>query len=166
VEEIESPEEKQVLDRVRERVESENLIPLFAKEIVKEAESRHENDAKAFIARIIEIPRAIVVQKGDVVSGFNDFNLDTSALNFQPVSEEIYRRVLQSNEVDHIIGSGGIARDRLDNILVNELLDQPEIDYDEQTELLFKLAGQVVSHFASYLDEKESKNVVLYHKQA
>jgi hypothetical protein len=31
---------------------------------------------------------------------------------------------------------------------------------------LFKLAGQVVSHFASYLDEKESKNVVLYHKQA
>ena len=60
----------------------------------------------------------------------------------------------------------GLEFDRVIIAGVNELLDQPEIDYDEQTELLFKLAGQVVSHFASYLDEKESKNVVLYHKQA
>lgn len=156
---------KRVVEKVRERVQSDPQMNLFAEEIVKEAEARYADDAKDFIARIIEIPKIMIVQKDEVVSGFSDFDLDTSALNFQPVSEEIYRRALQSNEVDHITGKGGIAQDRLDNLLVSELLNQPEIDYDEQADLLFRLTGQAVGHFASYLDEKDMQNVVLYHKQ-
>ena len=157
---------KRVVEKVRERIQSDPQQNLFAEEIVKEAEARYESLAEEFIARIIEIPRIMIVQKGEVVSGFNDFNFDASAMNFQPVSEEIYRRALQSNEVDHITGTGGIAQDRLDNILVNELLNQPEIDYDEQDGLLFKLTGQAVSHFETYLDEKDIQNVVVYHKRA
>ncbi len=157
---------KRVVAKVRERVQSDPQQNLFAAEIVKEAEARYLDDARDFIARIIEIPRIMIVQKGEVVSGFNDFELDTSALNFQPVSEEIYRRSLQSNEVDHITGSGGIEQDRLDNVLVNELLNQPEVDYDDQADLLFKLTGQVISHLGSYLDEKEMQNVIVYHKRA
>jgi type III restriction enzyme len=155
-----------MVERVRTRLLSSPQLNLFSAEIVKEAEARYEEIAKEFIARIIEIPRIMVVQKGEVISGFKDFNLDTSALKYQPVSEEIYRRALQSNEVDHITGSGGITQDRLDNVLVSELLNQPEIDYDEQTDLLFQLTGQAVSHFGSYLDEKEVQNVVVYHKRA
>lgn len=157
---------KQVVAKVRERVQSNPQQNLFAAEIIKEAEARYEADARSFIARIIEIPKIMIVQKGEVVSGFRDFDLNTSALNFQPVSEEIYRKSLQNNEVDHITGSGGIARDRLDNILVNELLNQPEIDYDEQADLLFKLTGQACAKFESYLDEKDVQNVVVYHKRA
>ncbi len=48
------------------------------------------------------------------------------------------------------------------NVLVSELLNQPEIDYDEQADLLFKLTGQAVDHFESYLAEKEIQNVVVY----
>jgi len=157
---------KRVVAKVRERVQSDPQMNLFAEEIVKEAEARYETHAREFMDRIIEIPKIMIVQKGEVVSGFRDFDLDTTPLNFQPVSEEIYRKALQSNEVDHITGKGGIAQDRLEDILVSELINQPEIDYDEQTDFLFKLAGQACSKFETYLDEKEMQNVIVYHKQA
>ena len=42
----------------------------------------------------------------------------------------------------------------------------PEIDYDIQSDLLFKLSGQAVSHFKTYLDtEGEVINVVQYNKR-
>lgn len=156
---------KRVIEKVRERIQSDPQQNLFAAEIIQEAEARYDDDAKEFVARIIEIPKIMIVQKDEVRSGFREFELDVSAMNFQPVSEEIYRRALQSNEIDHITGTGGIAQDRLDNLLVNELLNKPEIDYDEQADLLFKLTGQACDHFASYLDENEMQNVVLYHKR-
>jgi len=157
---------KRVVEKVRERVQSDPQQNLFADEIVKEAMARYETHTKAFIARIIEIPKIMIVQKGDVISGFHDFDLDTTPLNFQPVSEEIYRKTLQSKEVDHMTGKGGIERDRLDNVLVSEMINRPEIDYDDQADLLFKLATQVILHFERYLEEKEIQNVVVYHKRA
>ena len=39
-----------------------------------------------------------------MLSGFRDFDLDTSALYLQPVSEEILRKNLANNEEDTIIG--------------------------------------------------------------
>ncbi|NCD32880.1 MAG: hypothetical protein EOL87_05605 [Spartobacteria bacterium] len=138
---------------------------LFASDRVKEAEARYDAVIKEFIHHTIEIPKIMVQQKGEVKSGFNDFELDCSHINFQPVSEEILRIALQSNESDSVTGSGRIVPDRLDNLLVNELLSKPEVDYDEQTELLFKLARQALERLNSYLKDSEVMNVVQYHKR-
>jgi type III restriction enzyme len=138
---------------------------LFAEDRVKEAEARYEVIIQEFIRQTIEIPKIMVQQKGDVKSGFRDFDLNTTPINFQPVSEEIIRRALQSHEVDSVTGSGRIVPDRMDNLIVNEMLNKPEVDYDEQSELLFKLARQALVKLKSYLKDKEVENVVQYHKR-
>jgi len=43
-------------------------------------------------------------------------------------------------------------------------MDMPEVDYDSQNELLFKLSGQMVARVRSYLsDEDDVENVLLVH---
>ncbi|NCC50462.1 MAG: type III restriction endonuclease subunit R [Spartobacteria bacterium] len=138
---------------------------LFAEDRVKEAETRYEAIIKEFIRQTVEIPKIMVQQKGEVKSGFHDFDLNTDPIQFQPVSEEIIRRALQSNEVDSVTGSGRIVPDRMDNLIVNEMLNKPEVDYDEQSELLFKLARQALTKLKSYLKGPEVENVVQYHKR-
>jgi type III restriction enzyme len=138
---------------------------LFAEDRVKEAEVRYEAVIKGFIQHTISIPKIMVQQKGDVKSGFRDFDLNTAPIHFQPVSEEIIRKTLQSNEVDSVTGSGRIVPDRMDNLIVNEMLNKPEVDYDEQAELLFKLARQALVKLKSYLQDQEVENVVQYHKR-
>ena len=44
-------------------------------------------------------------------------------------------------------------------------MNYTEIDYDVQADLLFKLAGQAVKKFRSYLNEDNLMNVVQYHKK-
>lgn len=163
VQDLKKPEVKQEAMR---KVRVAYAGDLFAEERVKEAEARYDAVVQGFIQHTIEIPRIIVQQKGEVISGFRDFDLDVTPINFQPVSEEILRVALQSNERDSVTGSGRIAPDRLDNLLVSELLSKPEVDYDEQADLLFKLAGQVLGKLNSYLKEQEVENVVQYHKRS
>jgi type III restriction enzyme len=138
---------------------------LFAEERVKEANRRYETVIGEFIKQIIEIPKIMVRQKGQAESGFRDFDLDADSIDFQPVSEEIIRRALQSNELDSVTGSGRIVPDRMEKLIVNELLCKPEVDYDEQAELLFKLAGQTVLRLKAYLNDQEVENVLQYHKR-
>ncbi len=138
---------------------------LFAEERVKEAAERYDTVIAGFIQQTVEIPKIMVQQKGEVKSGFHDFDLDVSRLSWQPVSEEILRIALQSNIVDSVTGSGRIVPDRLDNLIVNELLNRPEVDYDEQSELLFKLARQALAKLNSYLKPQAVENVVQYHKR-
>ena len=138
---------------------------LFAEERVKEAAERYEAVTRSFIQLIVEIPKIMVQQKCQSKSGFHDFDLDVTRMSWQPVSEEILRIALQSNAVDSVTGSGRIVPDRLDNLIVNELLNKPEVDYDDQAELLFKLAGQALARFRTYLKESEVENVVQYHKR-
>lgn len=171
VEELKGNEAKEVfIEKYKERIYSQPQQELFAKEKIAAAEAVYESVAQNFIRHIIEIPRLVIQQTDDGSSGFNDFDLDVSRLNYQPVSEEIYRKFLREQEdgVDTIKGSSGrIVPDRLDNIIVNELIHLPEIDYDVQADLLFKLSGQAVNHFEGYIKtEDEVINVIQYNKRA
>ena len=58
-----------------------------------------------------------------------------------------------------------MVSDRLDNNIVNELINIPEVDYNSCSKLLFKLARQVLDKFATYLSEEDIKNVVQYRKR-
>jgi len=58
----------------------------------------------------------------------------------------------------------GAHEDRPENYLVRHLMDMPEVDYDSQNELLFKLSGQMTARVRSYLsDEDDVENVLLVH---
>lgn len=45
--------------------------------------------AELVVQQTIDIPRILVVPKGEVESAFNAFELDLTGLNFQPISDEL-----------------------------------------------------------------------------
>ena len=116
-------------------------------------------------ALTIAIPRVIVLPKGVVRAGFRDFSLDLSSFRLQPVSREILVRHLESG-AEHVIGAlaGGVDEERLENFVVRSLIDFDDVSYDEQADLLYKLAGEIVAHLHSYLkDDDEVRNVLIFH---
>lgn len=166
VQELSRDEIKQIaIEKFKERIASVPQQTMFAAEMVREAESAYETIVEEFARQIIEIPRITIQQSGEVRSGFRDFDLDTKNLQYKPASEEILRRTLREHEDDIVIGKGRIVLDTPERIIVNELMNYPEIDYDEQADLLFKLAGQAVAHFGTYLSDDEIMNVVISHKK-
>jgi type III restriction enzyme len=118
------------------------------------------------VARTIDIPRILVVPKGEVTLGFNPFRLDLSAVNFQPVDRDLLIQHLRTNQQERISASGSIATERrLEDYLVRGLIDFDDISYDDHAELLYDLAGQVVSHLRAYLDEDDTRNVLQYYER-
>jgi type III restriction enzyme len=63
-------------------------------------------------------------------------------------------------------GEGGIREQRLENYIVRGLVDFDDVSYDEQADLLYDLAGQVVRHLRSYLSEEETGRVLQFHQRA
>ena len=122
--------------------------------------------AEEVIQSIIEIPRITVVPK-DLETGFDTFDLDVSNLNLRPVSEEILIKSLENNEKnEYLQGGGRVKHQRLPHLVVNEVINEPWIDYDEHADLLFQLADQAILKLTSYLNEDEIQNVVWSQKRA
>jgi len=168
VTELTNSEIKQiVVEKIKHNIRTSPQIPLFAEEMINQVEYAYEEAVEYFANNIVEIPRIVLQQSGDVKSGFNDFDLDVNNLNYQPVSEEILVQLLreQENNREFVIGRGRIVPDSLDKIIVNELINFPEIDYDLQADLLFRLAGHAIDKFKGYLDDNQIENVVQYHKK-
>lgn len=167
VQDLKNVEVKEIaLKKVRSYYEYAKQGELYIEDIVKEAEKVYDVLVTAISQNIIEIPRITIHPKGDVRCGFKDFDLDVRSLNYQPVSEEILRQNLRDQERDAISGFGaGIVPDKLDNLIVNELINYPEVDYDRDVKLLFKLANQALDKFKSYLKQDDVDNVVQYTKR-
>jgi len=112
----------------------------------------------------IDIPRILVVPKGEVKSGFMPFVLMLDSLKYPPVSEEIWVRYLRTGESLTINPVRGHAEEpRLENYIVRGLIDCDDISYDVHADLLYDLASQVVRHFASYLKIDEVCDVLRCH---
>jgi type III restriction enzyme len=156
-----------VVGRVKEQMLSAPQPGLFDGDIHKTIEEVYQATVDEFIRNIIEIPRIVIQPTDEVDSGFRDFDLDVKSLNYPPVTEEILIQYLnrKENNQETLIGKYGINADKPENLILNELINFSEIDYDSQTELLQKLVGQAITKFKSYLNEEEFINVVKYHKR-
>ena len=109
----------------------------------------------------ISIPRILVVPKGEVRSGFKPFSLDLKALNYPPVSEELWIQMLRTNQMEVLaLGRGGIEEGRLEDYVVGGLVDFDDISYDDHADLLYDLAAQTVRHFRAYLSEDDTRKVL------
>ena len=147
-----------------EKLKSEGR--LFANDEVNEAAERYISIAEKFIDNTIPIPRLSIVPSGNSKLIFHDFDLDTSKMKYQPGSEEIVTRELQSGvQRELAVGRAYFKERYIEDHLVSVLIDKQEIWYDEHKDLLYKLANQAVLHFQSYLgDEREVVNVIINFK--
>ncbi len=114
----------------------------------------------------IDIPRILVVPRGDIRAHFEPFALDLSALRYAPVSEDLYIQHLRTGRVDELaVSGGGIEEQSLEAYVVGGLVAFDDVSYDDNAELLYDLAGQVVSHLRSYLSEEDTRRVLRYHQR-
>lgn len=98
-----------------------------------------------FKKNVIEIPR-IVIEQQEVKAFFDDFDLDTSeGYTLAELQREIIRQSLHDTTDFEIIEgkSGSSKRPAVEQILV-KLIDKDDIDYDEISDLLYKLIEQAV----------------------
>ena len=115
----------------------------------------------------IDIPRILVVPKGEVTLGFHQFTLDTKAVNYPPVERDLLIQHLRTNVQEFLTADGAIKKEkRLEDYLVHALIDYDDISYDDHAGLLYDLSGQMVNHLKSYLTEEEKvENVLLYYQK-
>ncbi len=121
--------------------------------------------AKLMVERTIDIPRIIVMPKGELKAGFRPFKLDLSGMRYPAPSEELWARHLRTDHIDVI----GLARrsapeERPEDYIVSGLIDFPDIAYDEHADLLYDVASQVAHHLRTYLSEEETGQVLSLHQ--
>ncbi|HEY9834163.1 MAG TPA: DEAD/DEAH box helicase family protein, partial [Stenomitos sp.] len=152
----------EIVRRVEEQITPEQMVlagvtvrPNIA-EIVKKT-------TELVIKQTIDIPRILVVPKGEVTLGYHPFTLDVSSINFQPVERDLLLQHLRTGQQDTLSASGGIEQEnRLEDYVVRALIDFDDISYDSHSNLLYDLSGQLVRHLLGYLSEDEARNVLQY----
>jgi len=123
---------------------------------------------EAYVALTIDIPRALIEPKTEVRGHFEEFRLELKSVRLQPVPKEILIRHLAENSQYTLQGGAGgdgvIAEERPEDYIVRGLMNFDDVSYDDQAEVLYALAGQVVQHLRGYLaQEDEVANVLQYH---
>jgi type III restriction enzyme len=143
---------QQELEGVAEKVD-------VAKVVAKTIQMRNELS--------IDIPRITIQPVGDVTRGYREFRLELSRVNYQPVDNEILIQELHRRKQYRLLsGTGIVPEEKPEDDLVRGLIEFDDISYDDQAELLYRLAGQVVVHVRSYLkDENGVLNVLQYNQQ-
>jgi len=119
------------------------------------------------VQQTIDIPRILVLPKGEVTSGFKPFVLDASSIHYQPVERDILIQSLRTHEQEMLTAPGNAHLElRLEDYLVRALMDFDDICYDHHAELLYALSTQLVNHLRGYLkDDLEVLNVVQYYQR-
>jgi type III restriction enzyme len=118
------------------------------------------------VERTIDIPRIVVMPKGEVRAGFRPFTLDLSGVRYPAPSEELWAKHLRTDQIDVIgLAQGNPIEKRPEDYVVSGLIDFPDIAYDENADLLYDLAGQVVRHLRTYLSNEEAGQVLSLHQR-
>lgn len=114
----------------------------------------------------IEIPEIVVIPTREVTFGFNDFDLTgLEAISKQPISDEILITNMRTDARSFLARAiEGASEEMLENYIVRHMIEFDQVDYDSQSDLLYKLAGQMVGRVKSYLSVPEDvENVCLVH---
>lgn len=113
----------------------------------------------------IDIPRIVVLPRGEIQAGYDAFRLDLSSVRYPPPSSTLVIQELQSRERTTLsTDPSGPKEARPQDYIVRELVDFDDVSYDDQSDLLYDLASQVVEHLQGYLPgNEEVENVLICH---
>lgn len=165
------PEVKEYIKRHSEKAIRDNAQlsnPLFAEQIAAEQiahiDEIVELAIKTFIDNTIEIPR-MTVQKEVFRAEYRWFDLDTRiGFDLPALQDELIRVSIGAGEqsVETIQIETGRRFDTPINVIVSTLINYDDIDYDENSELLYHLAGQAIEAISEKLDNKDTLAKVVY----
>lgn len=155
VEDLNKEEVKRKVIRQIEKKLNEGQQNIFALDILKEAEETYEKIVASYKENIIEIPRMDLVL-GEVTATFNHFDLNTTNFNYQALEQEIIRMGLMDKSVETIKAKSSGSYGNPVKMIIAELIDYPEIDYDDNADLLYHLATQAYNAIKENIDKEEN----------
>ncbi len=113
----------------------------------------------------IEIPEIVVLPSREVNFWFEDFDLtDLDQIRQQPSGDTLLVRNLRTEAQRELArGSDGPKEARPENYIIRHLIQLPEVDYESQSDLLYKLCGQMIDRLRTYLTEDQVEAAALEH---
>lgn len=162
VDDLTKPEVKEKVIKQIEYSLSVGQGNLFKDDILNEVKAEYNKVIQQYKDNIIEIPRIDLVQD-EIETWFEDFDLDTTyGFDNRVLKEEIKVRGLVDDKVTTVgVKHGAQYRESPVNQIISELINYPELDYDQCPDLLHKLANQAVKKLASNLEDvKELQTLI------
>lgn len=157
--------QKSVIQAVTEQL-SAGQQSLFANENPVDVADIVAKTTALMVNHTIDIPRVVVVPKGEVSYGYKPFTLNLSGLHLQPLDRDIVIQNLRTNEQESMATHQGLSEAKPENYIVHALIDYDDIFYDDHADLIYDLATQVVQHLKSHnLSEDEINNVLSNYRQ-
>jgi type III restriction enzyme len=159
--------QRQIADEVRELIRpvQQTLEGVVAESPV-DIEKIVEVVATTVADRTISIPQIVVLPRRQINFHFTDFDIkDLATINVQPIDDGLVIQTIRTEVRQYLAKNMDDPREeRLEDYLVRYLIDRNEVDYDAHSDLLYKLAGQVVTRLRSYLHtDSEVDNALLRH---
>lgn len=121
-----------------------------------------------FVENVIPIPR-ITIQQDEVKAIYNWFDLDTSndRFKYSYINPEIIRVGLKDKSVETFaVTESGLLINSPRDIIVGELINYDDIDYDKCNKLLYHLANQAIEAIASYGHETKVVAAIVHQHKA
>ena len=140
---------KQLREKAIEQIKESAKGSLFAEQEAAEQIAQVDEIIQIVIEdyknNVIEIPRIVIEQQG-VKAIFDNFDLDTSVgYNLDELHREIIRQSLHdTTDFEVFAGKSGSSKRPAIEQLITSLIDYDDIDYDEVSDLLYKLVGQAI----------------------
>lgn len=161
---------EKVTEKVKDKIQSnvdlgktfkENQDP-FSEWVNKEVSRK----VKKTVNKYIPIPRILVKEDGVSEYYFEDFDLDFSDLNYQPVENELIAQDLTNIQNIAHLNAGNLDFDgyQPQKVLIGELRKKAEIDYERDSELIFKLISQFLEKMKQIFGMNGMKNIVMMYK--
>lgn len=114
--------------------------------------------------RTISIPRILVLPTAERRTGFRPFTLDLRRLNLQVPDETLHIQEMRTGQVHTLDGGAEAAGEaRLEDYVVRELIDRDNVSYDDNADLLYDLAGQVVAHLGASHAREDVESILRGH---
>lgn len=162
VKDLDRPEYIAVIkDLTKRRIEASarEASPMFAEEFskprIEEVDAVVETVIHDFVKNIIEIPR-MTIQREAYKAEYKWFDLDTRmGFDLPSLKDEIIRVGLVDNSSEIIEVMSGRQYDSPLDQIVSALLDYDEIDYDENSELIYHLANQAIEAITKNAENEE-----------
>jgi len=122
--------------------------------------------AEIIAQQTIDIPQILVLPKGDARVVFERFDIETGALRYAPVSEELWIRHLRTTHAETLtVGQESATTPSAEDLIVAALAQYDDVSYDENAALLYDIASQAERHLRTTLSEEQARQVARFYQR-
>lgn len=159
---VETVKQKVVEDRDLGDIFKENELPIAAWMLYKTEETH-----RVAVSKFIPIPRIKVTDAGVEEYVFVDFDLDLSEFNHVPIKNELLVQNLEDMYDRQRIKGDAIDFEGYNpkKVILEQLRQKPEIDYEKCSGLLFKLISTVCDHYEKTYGANGMQNIIMMYKK-